>query len=230
MTNEIIDVHNAGHVILDDYMGDDLAIVNNARVSFASHSDTLDESGEGLIGYLMRNRHGSPFEAVTFRFDIKAPLFVFREWHRHRAGHSYNEVSARYSQIANEFYVPERDYIRHQVGKPGAYTFERMESDSHADAVLDAISLSCEVAFDTYEDLLAEGVAKEVARVVLPVGMYSRMKYTTNLRALMHFLSLRNSENAQREIRDYAKVLEDLAFDVCPVAMRFFVDNGRVAP
>jgi thymidylate synthase (FAD) len=223
-------VHEHGHVVLDDHMGDDLAIVNNARVSFNEQGETMDERNAGLIGFLMRNRHGSPFEAVTFRFDVKAPLFVFREWHRHRIGHSYNEWSARYSVIEPEFYVPQRDYIRHQVGKPGAYTFERLEDDELAAEVAARILQSQRDSYDDYEEMISEGVAKEVARVVLPVGTYSRMKWTCNLRSLMHFLSLRNSEHAQREIRDYAIAVEYFASSICPVAMQSFIENGRTAP
>lgn len=226
----MIRVHNHGHVALDDTMGDDLAIVNNARVSFNDSSQVMDERNEGLINFLIKNKHGSPFECVTFRFDIKAPIFVFREWHRHRAGHSYNEWSARYSVIEPEFYVPERDYIRSQVGKPGAYTFEREPCDVRAELFQIVIGQTQEAAYSEYEMMVGQGIAKEVARVVLPVGTYSRMKWTCNLRSLMHFCSLRNSEHAQREIRDYAKVVERMASEVCPVAMQAFVNNDRVAP
>jgi len=223
-------VHNHGHVVLDDHMGGDLAIVNNARVSFNDDADTMDDRNAGLINFLLRNRHGSPFEAVTFRFDVKAPLFVFREWHRHRAGHSYNEWSARYSVIEPEFYVPPRDYVRTQVGKPGAYTFERLNDDDQAAMVQATIRATQQASYARYEQMVNGGIAKEVARVVLPVGTYSRMKWTCNLRSLMHFLSLRNSEHAQREIRDYAIAVEAFALEVCPVAMQAFIDNGRTAP
>lgn len=223
-------LHEYGHLMLEDNMGGDLSIVNNARVSFNDGSEEMDERNAGLIRFLMKNRHGSPFESVTFRFDVKAPLFVFREWHRHRAGHSYNEWSARYSVIEPEFYVPPRDYIRAQVGKPGAYTFERVEDDDVADTVRNGIRAAQYESYERYDRMLQTGIAKEVARVVLPVGTYSRMKWTCNLRSLMHFLSLRNSEHAQKEIRDYAKVVESMAFEVCPIAMQAFVDNDRTAP
>lgn len=223
-------IHEHGHVLLDDHMGGDIAIVNNARVSFNTESDVLDADGIGLIDYLMRNGHGTPFEGVTLRFDVKAPLFVFREWHRHRAGHSYNEWSARYSVIEPEFYVPQRDYIRSQVGKPGAYKFVREPDDRKAESVRQDILAAQENSYREYEGMLSQGIAKEVSRVVLPVGTYSRMKWTCNLRSLMHFLSLRNSEHAQREIRDYAIAIEELAFQVCPVAMQSFCDNGYVSP
>lgn len=223
-------VLNHGHVILEKWMGSDLDIVNNARVSFNDGSQEMDEKNQGLINFLMREKHGSPFEAVTFRFDIKAPIFVFREWHRHRAGHSYNEWSARYSEIKGEFYVPERDWIREQVGKPGSYTFERVEDDSLAESVQDKIRTCQEFAYSDYEAMLNNGIAKEVARVVLPVGTYSRMKWTTNARALMHFLSLRNSEQAQREIRAYAQIIELMAWQVIPYTMEAFAKHGNQSP
>lgn len=225
----MVEVHEFGHVVLEDYMGGDLSIINNARVSFDQESTELGEAEEGLIGFLMRNKHGSPFEAPVFRFDVKAPLFVFREWQRHRVG-SFNEVSARYSVIPQEFYVPERDYIRVQVGKPGAYTFDRIRDDDLADFIRDQISSMQQKSFAEYQDLLNAGVAKEVARIVLPVGMYSRMKWTVNLRSLLNFLALRNSEHAQREIRDYAIEIEKMVTRVVPVTMRHFNENNRIVP
>lgn len=225
----MIKVHEHGHIFLEAHMGGDLAIVNNARVSFDKESPEVGEAEEGLIGFLMRNKHGSPFEAPVFRFDVKAPLFVFREWQRHRVG-SFNEVSARYSVIEDEFYVPERDYIRTQVGKPGAYTFERVEDDLKADSISNEITSACMYSFDAYNTLLDNGVAKEIARLVLPVSMYSRMKWTVNLRSLLNFLALRNSEHAQREIRDYAIEIEKMVTRVVPVTMRHFNENNRIVP
>src|ERR671920_135460 len=110
-----ISVHNHGHVHLEDSMGGDLHIVNNARVSFDQESDEFTPKERGLMNFLMRERHGSPWEAVVFRFDVKAPIFVVREWQRHRVS-SFNEQSSRYSEIPDEFYVPEADYVRTQVG------------------------------------------------------------------------------------------------------------------
>jgi thymidylate synthase (FAD) len=126
--------------------------------------------------------------------------------------------------------VPGRDAIRTQVGKPGAYTFERVDDDRTAYAIQERIAGACALAFGEYQAMLDHGIAKEVARVVLPVSMYSRMKWTCNLRSLMHFVGLRNSEHAQAEIREYAQAVEFFAELVCPVAMREFVENGRVAP
>lgn len=253
------DILDHGYVKLLDSMGDDLAIVNAARTSFDSESvyhaqwceaalvdkspctcnalgpryddggGTLLPADAGLINYLMRCVHGTPFEMVSLKFAVKAPIFVFREWHRHRIA-SINEMSGRYVELPREFYVPARDDIREQKGKPGAYYYEMMDDDVAAEKVAEAIRFSSNMSFDEYEGMLADGVAKEVARLVLPVNTYSKMVWSVNLRSLMNFLSLRNHEHAQREIRYYAEAMEQMAFDVAPVAMQRFVDNGRKAP
>lgn len=228
-TDDIVHVHNHGHVRLEDSMGSDLHIVNNARVSFDQESEGFGTKEKGLLNFLMRERHGSPWEAVLFRFDIKAPIFVIREWQRHRVS-SFNEQSARYSQIPEHVYVPEADYVREQVGKPGSYSFEPLTDQAVVESTIARIEQTQRDAFAAYHAMLEDGVAKELARTVLPVGMYSRMKWTVNLRALFNFLSLRNHEHAQREIRDYALAVEELAREVVPVAFEVFEENGRVCP
>jgi thymidylate synthase (FAD) len=226
---QLISVHNHGHVHLEDAMGTDLHIVNNARVSFDQESDEFTAKERGLLNFLMRERHGSPWEAVVFRFDVKAPIFVVREWQRHRMG-SFNEQSARYSQVPDHYYVPETDYVREQVGKPGSYSFEPLGDEALRASTVELIDSTQRAAFDAYHQMLEQGVAKELARTVLPVGMFSRMKWTVNLRALFNFLSLRNDEHAQREIRDYAIAVEQLAKQVVPVAFEVFEENGRICP
>lgn len=226
---QLVHVHNHGHVHLEDSMGTDLHIVNNARVSFDQESEGFGDRERGLLNFLMRERHGSPWEAVVFRFDIKAPLFVIREWQRHRVG-SFNEQSARYSEIPDHFYVPERGYVRQQLGKPGAYFFDEIADDGVKDDTLALLDDTQRAAFDAYHRMLEMGVAKELARTVLPVGTFSRMKWTVNLRALFNFLSLRNHEHAQREIRDYAIAVEQLAREVVPVSFEVFELNGRQTP
>ena len=227
--NNMIQVHNHGHVHLEDSMGTDLHIVNNARVSFDQESTEFTAKERGLLNFLMRERHGSPWEAVVFRFDVKAPIFVVREWQRHRVG-SYNEQSARYSQVPDHYYVPEDDYVRQQLGKPGAYFFGQVEDPTVRAETIETINRVQRDAFDAYHRMLEQGVAKELARTVLPVGMFSRMKWTVNLRALFNFVSLRHHEHAQREIRDYAAAVEELAKTVVPVAFEVFEENGRVCP
>ena len=127
LSDTVVPVLDKGFVALDAALASDLAVVNGARVSFNQESDELTERDEGLIRFLIRERHGSPFEHGYFRFLVKAPIFVVREHHRHRAGHSYNEWSGRYSKMDAEFYVP--DNVRTQVGKPGAYRFEPVDED-----------------------------------------------------------------------------------------------------
>jgi len=225
--DNVVAVLDRGFVALDASCASDLAVVNGARVSFNQESEALRERDEGLIRFLMRDRHGSPFEHGYFRFIVKAPLFVVREHHRHRAGHSYNEWSGRYSKMEPEFYVP--DYVRTQVGKPGSYTFEPVDPvvRQKARAEIEANALR---AFATYERLLEEGVAKEVARAVLPLSLYTKYFWSCNPRSLMHFCSLRNHESAQFEIRSYAEAAESFLAGLMPVTHAAFVAAGRVAP
>lgn len=215
-----------GFVRLDDAMASDLSVVNSARVSFARRVKEMEEADEKLVGFLMKNRHGTPFEHNSFRFHIKAPLFVFREWQRHRIS-SYNEWSARYSKLEDEFYIPE--YVRTQVGKPGNYTFETLAPEEAA-SFRDALDKHYRESFGWYEEAIEVGVAKELARLFLPVGIYSQMYWTVNARSLMNFLSLRNAETAMFEIREYAKVVESIFSALMPVTAEAFVKNGRVAP
>src|SRR5256884_1139825 len=128
ITENTIRVLDHGFVRLDDAMDSDLSVVNGARVSFARHKAELDASDEGLIRFLMRERHGTPFEHNAFRFHVRAPIFVAREWMRHRWG-SFNEFSLRYARATDDFYVPALDDVRSQVGKPGAYSFEPVEPE-----------------------------------------------------------------------------------------------------
>jgi len=224
---EVVSVLDHGFLALDGAFASDLAVANGARVSFNLASQELGEREEGLIGFLMRDRHGSPFEHGYFRFVVKAPIFVVREHHRHRSGHSYNEWSGRYSKMQAEFYVP--DFVRSQVGKPGAYTFEPVAPEVREQARAE-ITRAAEEAFAAYERMLEQGVAKEVARTVLPLSMYTKYYWSCNPRSLMHFCSLRNSEFAQHEIREYAKAAEGFLAKVMPVTHAAFLDNGRTAP
>jgi len=224
---EVVSVLDHGFLALDGAFASDLAVANGARVSFNLASQELGEREEGLIGFLMRDRHGSPFEHGYFRFVVKAPIFVVREHHRHRSGHSYNEWSGRYSKMQAEFYVP--DFVRSQVGKPGAYTFEPVAPEVSEQARAE-ITRAAEEAFAAYERMLEQGVAKEVARTVLPLSMYTKYYWSCNPRSLMHFCSLRNSEFAQHEIREYAKAAEGFLAKVMPVTHAAFLDNGRTAP
>jgi thymidylate synthase (FAD) len=225
-------------------MGDDMSVIEAARVSTTLTSDTLrdtsvavDLSGKdlGLINYLMRDRHGTPFEHNAFTFFVEAPIFVFREFMRHRIA-SYNEESGRYKELNPVFYVPNEDRKLIQVGKPGAYTFEDGNYDQKM-MVPASMKRVAKEAYSEYQKMLEAGVAREVARAVLPVSIYSSMFVTMNARALMNFLSLRTVREGttfpsypQREIEMVAEEMEELFATIMPVTYETFNKNGRVAP
>jgi thymidylate synthase (FAD) len=191
---------------------------------------------EGLIRYLMRFRHGTPFEHNSITFFIQAPIFVFREFMRHRIGWSYNEESARYRELAPTFYVPAPERPLVQVGKTGHYTFVEGTADQ-ASLVHSETTAACTAAYAAYQRMLQAGVAREVARGVLPVATYSSMYATCNARSLMSFLSLRvHDENAkfpsypQREIEMVAEQMEAEFARLMPITYKAFVESGRVSP
>jgi thymidylate synthase (FAD) len=228
LAQRTIEVLDHGFVRLDDAMADDLSVVNAARVSFARRKEEMDDGDAGLVRFLMRERHGTPFEHNSFRFHVRAPIFVAREWFRHRIG-SYNEFSMRYAKASDEFYVPDFDDVRTQVGKPGAYSFEPV-SEEVAQATRDELASVYAAAYAAYERMVAAGVARELARAVMPVGAYTEFYWTVNARALMNFISLRAAETAQREIRRYADAVELLFAEHMPVTYEAFVSAGRIAP
>jgi thymidylate synthase (FAD) len=228
LTDNTIRVLDHGFVRLDDAMASDLSVVNAARVSFARRRDEVDDADAGLIRFLMRDRHGTPFEHNAFRFHVRCPIFVAREWFRHRVG-SFNEFSMRYAKATDDFYVPELEDVRSQVGKPGAYTFETVDPELAAQTREDMRAVY-EAAFATYERLVEQGVAREVARAVLPVGAYTEFYWTLNARSLMNFVSLRAAETAQREIRRYAEAVELFLEQRMPITHAAFVANNRTAP
>jgi thymidylate synthase (FAD) len=225
---DTIQVLDHGFVRLDGAMADDLSVVNGARVSFARRKLEMDESDVGLIRFLMRDRHGTPFEHNAFRFHVRCPIFVAREWFRHRVG-SFNEFSMRYARATDDFYIPDAEDVRSQVGKPGAYSFEPV-SDELAETTREELRAVYETAYATYERLVEQGVARELARAALPVGAYTEFFWTVNARSLMNFVSLRAAETAQREIRRYADAVERFFEQLMPVTYEAFVASGRVAP
>jgi thymidylate synthase (FAD) len=183
--------------------------------------------------YVRRNGYpiwsgNTPFEHNAFRFHVRCPIFVAREWFRHRVG-SFNEFSMRYARATDDFYVPEPEDVRSQVGRPGAYSFEPV-ADELAEETREELRAVYEHAFATYERLVEQGVARELARAVLPVGAYTEFFWTVNARSLMNFVSLRAAETAQREIRRYAEAVESFLAERMPVTYEAFVANGRVAP
>jgi thymidylate synthase (FAD) len=217
-----------GFVRLDSCMADDLSVVNSARVSFAVRREAMEEKDAGLIRFLMRDRHGTPFEHNSFRFHVRCPIFVAREWFRHRVS-SFNEESARYHKLSDDFYVPTPQAVRSQVGKPGSYSFEPVD-ESIAHETIDTFKRIYKELYAEYLSLIEKGVAKELARALLPFGIFTQFYWTLNARSLMNFVSLRNAESAQYEIRIYAKAIERLFAEKMPITHRCFVEFGRMAP
>lgn len=218
----------------------DADVVFAARVSTAGEQSLADleadpASARGLINYLMRERHGSPFEHNSMTFFVQAPIFVWREHMRHRIA-SYNEESGRYRELQPVFYVPGRDRNIIQIGKTGAYEF--IPGDDAQYALIDErMRASCAESYDAYQAMLEAGVAREVARMVLPVSIYSSAYVTLNARSLMNFLSLRRKVEGsaypsypQREIELVAERYEEEWARLMPLTHAAFVANGRVAP
>jgi thymidylate synthase (FAD) len=211
-----------GFVRLVDYMGSDAAIVQAARVSYGKGTRKVSED-RGLIRYLMRHRHTSPFEMVEFKFHVKLPIFVARQWIRHRTA-NVNEYSGRYSVMKEEFYLPESDDIRYQseVNKQG-------RSDENVPAelrqkLLDTLQQSQTQAYQSYDQFVQEGLARELARINLPLSLYTEWYWKIDLHNLFHFLNLRLDRHAQLEIRKYGEVMADMVRAVCPVAWEAFED------
>ena len=213
-----IKVLNHGLVRLVDHMGSDLSVVRSARVSYDAEWRAGEDEGKDakLINYLVKNHHTSPLEAVSFTFEVKAPIFVFRQWHRHRTW-SFNEVSARYSELPEEFYVPKLEHITTQStdNKQMRTTMQHPQAE-HAQRL---ILYACDRAFHVYKELLQNGVPRELARGVLPVNTYSHMFATVDLHNLAHFLKLRLHEHAQYEIRVYAEAMLELITPIVPVCV-----------
>lgn len=233
MTEELTYPHKP-QVRLIDYMGDDNSVVRAARVSTTGDNVPEGESA-GLINYLMKHRHGSPFEHASMTFFVSAPIFVFREFQRHRIA-SYNEMSGRYTTLPGQFYLPGPDRPLVNVGTSARPEFEPGSGAQHT-LTVEMLKNFYEGAWVTYQTLLTAGVANEVARMVLPVGIYSQMYVTMNLRALMNFLSLRvdSPDSAVRsrpqyEIQQVAEEIETVFQEYFPLVHEAFVNNGRTAP
>jgi thymidylate synthase (FAD) len=224
-------------VDLVDFMGDDLSIVRAARVSVVGGNAPEEDDSKvaGLIGYLMRSEHGSPFEHGTMTFYVKAPIFVFREFHRHRIA-SYNEMSGRYMQLPAEFYYPSPDRPLVNVGTSARPEFAP-GTKAQYDAFVDDLMEGYEQQWARYQRALDNGIANEMARIHLPVGIFSQMYVTMNVRALMNFLSLRIDSpdrkprtRPQYEIQQVAKAMEESFAKAFPLVYDAFLKNGRRAP
>lgn len=216
-----INLLDHGLVRLIDHMGSDLSIVRNARVSYDAAWRTGEDEGKDakLIDYLVKNHHTSPFEAVTFTFEVKAPIFVFRQWHRHRTW-AFSEISARYAELPEEFYVPEEGQITTQSSSNKQ--MRTADRNEFAYSMREKVKRHGEASFALYREFLADGMPRELARSVLPVGTYSHMFATVSLHNLMKFLQLRLHGHSQYEIRVFAEAMLTLIEPLVPVAVAAF--------
>jgi thymidylate synthase (FAD) len=201
--SDTIKVLDKGFVRLVDAMGDDNAVVSAARVSYGTGSKG-EEKDKKLISFLLRHDHMTPFEHATFKFHVSCPIFVMRQWIRHRTS-SYNEISARYTEMKEEFYMPETWRAPDLKNKQGSQAAPTVDQDK-CRKLLDE---SVRQAFTNYQELIKAGAARELARMVLPVNLYTQFYWTINARNLMHFINLRADANAQWEIQRYAEALAE---------------------
>ncbi|MEI6079221.1 MAG: FAD-dependent thymidylate synthase [bacterium] len=224
---EILDkqfkVLDKGFVRLVDYYGSDARIVQSARVSYGAGTKSVRED-KMLIEYLWKNEHTSPFEQVVFTFHCKLPIFVARQWIRHRTAR-VNEVSGRYSVMKNEFYTPELGAVSYQ-------STDNKQGRSHDEVpkelrekVLDTINSIHEFSYEKYESMIEDGIARELARISLPLSLYTEWYWQIDLKNLLHFLKLRLDHHAQYEIREYAKVMSEAVKKVCPFVWESFEEH-----
>ena len=220
-----MDVLNAGVIELVDFMGSDASVVQAARISNgAVMPDWRGAPDERLINFLAEHEHMTPFEHATFKFYVKAPIFVIREWQRHRT-FSYNELSARYKKLKPEFFYPKRARFQDPENKQGS--IEYPEGDIMTTNTQAMLTYAYDESWLVYEQLLEQGVAREIARGVLPVGIYSEMYVTGNFRNWMHWWFLRSSGEAQQEIRDYAHAVGEILSEKMPLSFGALYDKSR---
>lgn len=231
MSGEYVNVLDHGMVKLVGHLGNDLTVVNSARVSFGKHKKVMDASDEKLIKYLAEHKHWSPFRHVQFQFHCKVPEFIARQWYKHVVGmsytsigegekdHAWNEISMRYSSMDEaDFYIPDA-YRMQSADNRQASTDELVTYDLDGtpfSTMVTDVTFACKTA---YEALTAAGIAREQARMILPLNIYTEFYWTTSLQGLVNFIQLRKHAGAQYEIQQYAMALESLVEDICPVSI-----------
>lgn len=211
-----------GFVRLVDVMGDDSSIVQAARVSYGKGTKTVNQD-RGLIRYLMRHRHTTPFEMVEFKFHVKLPIFVARQWIRHRTA-NVNEYSGRYSEMKDDFYTPDLEQIRPQSKNNKQGRSDEMFEESKSINLQNKLSEFQDNAYDHYMELLDDGLAREISRINLPLSNYTEWYWKIDLHNLFHFLRLRMDDHAQYEIRVYGEIIADIVKQIVPVAYEAFED------
>lgn len=211
-----------GFVRLVDFMGDDASVVQSARVSYGDGTKTVNED-RGLIRYLLRHKHTTPFEMVEFKFHIKLPIFIARQWIRHRTA-NVNEYSGRYSEMRDEFYLPDVSQIRHQSTLNKQGRSEEVLPIETSKEIINKMEFKQKELYDDYKALLDEGLAREIARINLPLSNYTEWYWKIDLHNLLHFLRLRLDSHAQYEIRVYAEAIADIVREIVPVSWEAFED------
>jgi thymidylate synthase (FAD) len=220
LLDRTIPVLDKGFVRLVDYMGGDARIVQTARVSYGEGTKTVREDA-GLIDYLLRHEHTSPFEHVVFELHCKMPIFVARQWIRHRTAR-LNEISGRYSVMKDEFYLPPREQIAMQSTDNKQGREQESVPVELQDKVLDLLKSDQSASYANYSEILNDGIARELARINLPLSMYTEWYWQMDLKNMLHFLKLRMDSHAQWEIQEYARAIAGIVKAVCPLAYESF--------
>jgi thymidylate synthase (FAD) len=225
MPHPEIKVLDKGFVRLIDHMGSDLSVVNAARVSFGKQKEAFDDSDAKLVAYLAEHEHTSPFRHTALTLHAKAPIFVFRQWMKHRISSEFNEISGRYVEFSEEdFYVPAAFRQQAKVNKQGS---EGEIDAAHRDQAMESYLASCRGAVAHYKELLSLGVCREQARCVLPVALYSEVYWTVSLQAVAHFIRLRMDSHAQWEIQQYAAAVRQMVEPLYPVGLKVLLASGK---
>jgi thymidylate synthase (FAD) len=220
-----IPVLDRGFVRLIDHMGSDLSVVNAARVSFGKRKESFDEADAKLVGYLAEHEHTSPFRHTALTLHVKAPIFVFRQWMRHRIASEFNEISGRYVEFQeDEFYLPEVFRRQAKVNKQGS---EGEVAGAEGAQAREVFLAGCRDSVRRYKELIALGVCREQARCLLPLGLYSETYWTFSLQAAAHFIRLRTDSHAQWEIQQYAHAVRQVVEAVFPVGLKALLHEPR---
>lgn len=224
-----IDVLDKGFIEVIDKLGSDLTVVNSARVSFGKRKEKFDESDRKLVKFLAKNKHWSPFRHMMVQFHVKAPEFVMRQWYKHVVGietssassakdHAWNEISGRYVPV-NDFYIP--DNWRKQSADNKQASEGSIENQQTANEIFKSVM---DEVLNSYQKLLDTGVAKEQARLILPLNQYTEVYWTASFQAIMNFIDLRDEATAQWEIQQYAKAMKELMFDIYPETTKIWFE------
>jgi thymidylate synthase (FAD) len=197
----------------------DSAIVQAARVSYGQGLKD-HETDTKLINYLFKHKHTSPFEMVKFKFHVKAPIFVARQWFRHRMG-NYNEISGRYSELKEEIYFPDKVSSQSKINKQLSANDNLLENERVKKLITNTEKYN-KIQFKNYQELMNAGVSREIARINLPLSLYTEFYFCIDLHNLLNFIKLRNSKNAQYEIKEYASKIKEIIEPLCPITMKAF--------